>query len=193
MPKACELKKGDIVGINGQPYALEDLKVSTPSARGAASIYRFRFRNLLTKNKYDAAVKGDEPYDDFDLERRDVQYLYREGALYTFMDAETYEQFSLPRDRIEGQLPYLAEEMEGITALVSDGRAIAIALPQKVALTIASCDPVMKGATVTSRSKPAVCTTGLTVMVPEYIEQGEEIIVDTATGAFVSRAAVSKF
>ncbi|MBP5321225.1 MAG: elongation factor P [Kiritimatiellae bacterium] len=193
MPKACELKKGSIVGINGLPHVVEDLKVSTPSARGAASIYRFRFRNLITKNKLDAAVKGDEPYADIDLERREIQYLYKEGDLYTFMDVESYDQFQLPKDAIEEQLPYLIEEMEGIFALNSDGKVLAIELPQKVVMTITSCDPVMKGATVTSRSKPATCQTGLVVMVPEYLEAGEEIIVDTATGSYLSRATVSKF
>ena len=193
MPKASELKKGSIVGINNLPHVVEDLKVSTPSARGAASIYRFRFRNLITKNKLDAAVKGDELYTDIDLERREIQYLYKEGDLYTFMDTETYDQFQLPRDAIEDQLPYLVEEMEGIFALLSDGKVLAIELPQKVTLAIESCDPVMKGATVTSRNKPATCQTGLVVMVPEYLEAGEEIIVDTATGTYLSRATVSKF
>lgn len=193
MPKACELKKGDIVGINKLPHVLEDLKVSTPSARGAASIYRFRFRNLITKNKLDHAVKGDEAYDDIDLERREVQYLYPEGDVYTFMDSESYEQFELSKEMIEDQVPFLSEDMEGIYALVSDGKVLAIELPQKVTLTIESCDPVMKGATVTSRNKPAKCHGGVTVMIPEYLEAGEEIIVDTVTGEYVSRANVSKF
>ncbi|MBQ9431284.1 MAG: elongation factor P [Kiritimatiellae bacterium] len=193
MPKACELKKGSIVAINGAPHVLEELKVSTPSARGAASIYRFRFRNLITKNKLDAAVKGDEMYSDIDLDRRPVQYLYREGDLFTFMELDSFEQFGLSEDMIADQLPYLVEDMEGISALVSDGKVLAIELPQKVVMTIERCDPVMKGATVTSRSKPATCQTGLVVMVPEYMEQGEEIIVDTATGTFQGRATVSKF
>ena len=193
MPRAAELKKGDIVGINNVPHALEDLKVSTPSARGAASIYRFRFRNLITKAKLDAAVKGDELYADIDLDRRPVQYLYKEGDLFTFMDTESYDQFTLPQDMLEAQLPYLVDDMEGISALVSDEKVLAIELPQKVVLTIESCDPVMKGATVTSRNKPATCQTGLVVMVPEYMESGEDIIVDTATGTFLSRANVSKF
>lgn len=193
MPKACELKKGDIVGINKIPHVLENLTVSTPSARGAASIYRFRFRNLVTKNKLDTAVKGDELYEDIDLDRRTVQYLYREGDLFTFMDTETYDQFTLGQDSIEDALPYLVEDMEDITALVSDGKVLAIQMPLKVTLTIKECDPVMKGATVTSRNKPATCQTGAVVMVPEYIESGEEIIVDTTTGEYVSRANVSKF
>jgi elongation factor P len=193
MAKACDLRKGSLVGINGLPHVVEDLKVSTPSARGAASIYRFRFRNLVTKTKQDVSCKGEEPFADIDFERRAVQYLYRETDLYTFMDAEDFSQFSLPRDLIEEQIPYLIEEMEGLFALVSDGKVLTVELPQKVVLRIASCDPVMKGASVTSRSKPATCETGLVVQVPEYLEAGETILVDTATGAYLSRATAGRF
>jgi len=193
MTKACELKKGSLVGIHGLPHVLEDLKVSTPSARGAASIYHFRFRNLVTKAKQDVSCKGDEPFADIDFERRPVQYLYKETDLYTFMDTEDFSQFSLPEDALEEQLPYLAEDMEGIFALLSDGKVLTIEMPQKVELTIASCDPVMKGASVTARTKPAKCQTGLVVQVPEYLEAGESIIVDTATGTYLTRANAAKF
>ncbi|HPW75195.1 MAG TPA: elongation factor P [Kiritimatiellia bacterium] len=192
MAKACDLRKGSLVGINGLPHVVEDLKVSTPSARGAASIYRFRFRNLVTKTKQDVSCKGEEPFDEIDFERRAVQYLYREGDLYTFMDAEDFSQFSLSQDLIEEQIPFLIEEMEGLFALISEGKVLTVELPQKVALRIAACDPVMKGASVTSRSKPATCDTGLVVQVPEYLEAGETILVDTATGAYLSRATADR-
>ncbi len=193
MAKACDLRKGSLIGINGLPHVVEDLKVSTPSARGAASIYRFRFRNLVNKSKQDVSCKGDEPFADIDFEKRPVQYLYKEVDYYTFMDAEDFSQFSLPKDAIEEQILFLVEDMEGIFALVSDGKVLTIEMPQKVELKIASCDPVMKGASVTARSKPATCETGLIVQVPEYLEAGETILVDTATGTYLSRAGASKF
>lgn len=193
MLKACDLKKGSLVGFRGLPHVLESLSVTTPSARGAASIYHFRFRNLVTKAKQDVSCKGEEPFDDIDFERRPVQYLYREADLHTFMDTEDFSQFTLPATAIEEQLDYLVEDMEGLFALISDGKVLTIEVPQKVVLTIASCDPVMKGASVTARSKPAKCQTGLVVQVPEYLEAGEAIIVDTATGTYLSRAAAAKF
>jgi elongation factor P len=193
MLKACDLKKGSLVGLRGLPHVLESLSVTTPSARGAASIYHFRFRNLVTKAKQDVSCKGEEPFDDIDFERRPVQYLYREADLHTFMDTEDFSQFTLPATAIEEQLDYLVEDMEGLFALISDGKVLTIEVPQKVVLTIASCDPVMKGASVTARSKPAKCQTGLVVQVPEYLEAGEAIIVDTATGTYLSRAAAAKF
>jgi len=193
MLKACDLKKGSLVGLRGLPHVLESLSVTTPSARGAASIYHFRFRNLVTKAKQDVSCKGEEPFDDIDFERRPVQYLYREADLHTFMDTEDFSQFTLPATAIEEQLDYLVEDMEGLFALISDGKILTIEVPQKVVLTIASCDPVMKGASVTARSKPAKCQTGLVVQVPEYLETGEAIIVDTATGTYLSRATAAKF
>jgi len=193
MLKACDLKKGSLVGINGLPHVLENLSVSTPSARGAASIYHFRFRNLITKAKQDVSCKGDEPFADIDFERRPIQYLYKEVDLYTFMDTEDYSQFTLQQDTIEEQLAFIVEDMEGLFALVSDGKVLTIEVPQKVVLKIESCDPVMKGASVTARTKPAKCQTGLVVQVPEYLEAGESILVDTATGTYLSRATVSKF
>jgi len=193
MAKACDLKRGSLVGIEGQPYVLESLKVSTPSARGAASIYHFRFRNLVSKAKKDISCKGEEPFTDIDFERRPIQYLYREGDYYTFMDAEDFSQFSLPKDAIEEQMLYLVEDMEGIFALKADGQILTIEMPQKVELKVTACDPVMKGATATSRSKPATCETGLVVQVPEYLEAGETITVDTTTGSFLSRANSAKF
>lgn len=193
MLKACDLKKGSLVGINGLPHVLENLSVSTPSARGAASIYHFRFRNLITKAKQDVSCKGDEPFADIDFERRPIQYLYKEVDLYTFMDTEDYSQFTLQQDAIEEQLAFIVEDMEGLFALVSDGKVLTIEVPQKVVLKIESCDPVMKGASVTARTKPAKCQTGLVVQVPEYLETGESILVDTATSTYLSRATVSKF
>ena len=192
MTKACDLKKGSLVGIRGRPHVLENLSITTPSARGAASIYHFRFRNLITKAKQDISCKGEEPFDDIDFERRPVQYLYREDDLYTFMDTEDFSQFTLPASAIEEQLDYLVEDMEGIAALISDGKILTIEVPHKVVLTIESCDPVMKGASVTARTKPAKCQTGLVVQVPEYLEAGEAIIVDTTTGTYLSRATTAK-
>jgi len=188
MAKACDLKKGSLVAINSLPHVLEQLTVSTPSARGAATLYRFRFRNLVNKNKVDMTCKGDDPFTDIFFERRPCQFLYSGQGVYTFMDAEDFSQFELNKDQIEDAVPYLVEDMEGIMALIADGKILTVSVPQKVVLKIEVCDPPMKGATVTSRAKPATCTTGLVVMVPEYIEAGIDIIVQTEDGTFVGRA-----
>jgi len=186
--KACELKKGDVVAINAAPHMLEELSVSTPSARGAASIYRLRFRNLLTKAKIDNNVRGEEPYTPMDFERRPVQFLYRERDEYIFMDTETFDQFTLMRDDIADKTDYLVEEMEGITALLSEGKVLSVEMPQSVNLEVVECDPSARNASATARLKNAVLSTGLRVLVPEYIETGEFLRIDTRTGKYMSRA-----
>jgi elongation factor P len=188
MGKAADLKRDDLVGIRGAPHIVEDLKVSTPSARGAATLYRFRFRNLVTKAKVDLTCKGDDPFDGIAFEKRPVQFLFAQQDVYTFMDEEDFSQFTLLRAEIEEQAEFLVENTEGLQALVADGRILALELPASVTLEIAACDPVLKGATATGRFKPATLQTGLVVQVPEYLTPGEKIRVDTRTRKFVQRA-----
>lgn len=188
MLRACDLKRGGFVEINGVPHQLDGMQVTNPSARGAATLYHFRFRNLVTKAKLDQTVKGDELYREADFEVRPTQFLYENQGAYTFMDQETYDQFELSAEDVEAVKPFLLPDMEDLKAIVSDGRVLAIQPPQKVTLEVTACDPVMKGASATGRGKPATCETGLVVTVPEYIVMGEKIVVDTATGEFCSRA-----
>ena len=188
MIKACELTRNGIVSINGAPYIVEELKISTPSARGAASIFRFRLRNLITKAKLDQACHGDDKFEELDFEKRQVQFLYKEqGNAYAFMDTADYSQFSLTADELGEQVNYLLEDMDDIRALVVNGTPVAIELPPNVVLEIADCEPTMKGQTVTSRAKTATLSTGLSVLVPEYITVGERVKVDTRTGEFLGR------
>jgi elongation factor P len=188
MVKACDLKRNDLVGINGLPHIVEDLKVSSPSARGASTLYRFRFRNLVTRNKVDMTCKGDDPLEQIAFEKRPVQFLFSQQDEYTFMDAEDFTQFVLNRNEIEEQIDFLAEDMEGIVALVADGRILTIEMPASVALQIVACDPVLKGGSATARTKPAKLQTGLVVQVPEYLTPGEVIRVDTRNRKFLQRA-----
>jgi elongation factor P len=104
------------------------------------------------------------------------------------MDLENYEQFELFQEDIEDILPFLVEDMEGISALTSDGKVLTLRMPDTVELEIVECAPSMKGASATARTKPATLTTGLIVQVPEYIEHGETIKVDTRERKYLSRA-----
>ncbi len=189
MPKACDLSRNSIVSIDGAPHVVESLQVITPSARGAATLFKFRFRNLLTKAKLDQTCKGDDKFGDVDFDRRPVQFLYKEhDDTYTFMDEEDYSQFSLTAGELDEQTGYLTEDLEGIKALVVNGRPVAIDLPAAVVLRVASCEPTLKGQTATARNKTAHTDTGLVVHVPEYVKEGEYVRIDTRTGEFLGRA-----
>ena len=188
MPKASELKKGDVIDIGGAPHIASHIESRSPSARGSSTLYKVRFHNLITGHKLDETYKGDVFLTEAQCERVGVQFSYVDGEQHIFMNTSNYAQYGLNSDAIEDQLYYLSEGLEGITALLVEDRIVAIDLPQSVVMEIVDTTPGIKGATATARSKPATLTTGLVVQVPEYLEQGEMIKVNTTNGKFMSRA-----
>ncbi len=188
MSKASDLKKGMVVEIHDEPYSVKDIEVRNPSSRGASTLYKIRFNHLKTKQKRDESLKSDDFLKEVDCERKLVQFSYQDGDEYTFMNLDDYEQYTINVAEIEDAKDYLTEGLEGIVAVLLDGVLVAIELPAAVAMTIAETAPGIKGATAAARTKPAQLTTGLEVQVPEYIETGEVIKINTATGKFMSRA-----
>jgi len=186
--KASDLKNGAVINIDGAIYVAKEVTVKTPSSRGANTLYKVSFRNVVTKQKLDQSYRGDDTVQEVEFSRRPVQLIFRDNDSCTFMDNETYEQHSLPNDLIEEELPYLLDGMEGIELLVSGDAVLGIELPGTVEMEIVACAPSMKGASATARSKPATLSTGLVVQVPEYLAQGERIRINTQTGKFTSRA-----
>jgi len=188
MPKASDLKRGSIVDINGAPHIVKQVEAKSPSSRGAATLYKVRFNNMQTGQKLDESFKGDDFLKEIDCIKRQVQYSYIDGDSHIFMDLEDYTQHDLNSGDIAEQVGYLTEGMEGISALLVDGQIIAIELPQAVALTITDTGPAIKGDSASGRTKPATLSTGLEIQVPEYLQSGESIKVNTTTGKFISRA-----
>jgi elongation factor P len=185
---ASDLKKGDVVKIDGDPHIVETVKVQTPSARGALTLYKVRFRNLKTKRKVDQSLRGDDVLAEADFERRPVQYLFGDASSITFMDLQDYSQFTLSKDEIENEWPYLTEGIEGLLAISSEGRVLGLEMPTYISLEIVETRPSIKGGSVTARTKPATLSTGLVVQVPEYMAVGEVIRIDTRTGEYASKA-----
>jgi elongation factor P len=186
--KASDLKNGAIVNIDGAIYEAKEVTVKTPSSRGANTLYKVSFRNVVTKHKLDQSYRGDDTLQEVEFTRRPAQLIFRDNDSCTFMDNASYEQHSLPSALIEEELPYLLDGMEGIQLLVSGDTVLGIELPGTVEMEIVECAPAMKGASATARSKPATLGTGLVVQVPEYLAQGERIRINTQTGKFTSRA-----
>lgn len=188
MPRVSELKRGSIVEIDGDPHTVESLSIQTPSARGGASLYKIRFRNLATKQKLDQSLKGDNMLNDASFERREVQYSYQQQNQYVFTDLADYSEISISESDLEYEKGFITDDIEGLQALVSDGRVLGIELPPVVDIEVTDTGPSMKGASATARTKPATLSTGLVVHVPEYLATGEVVRVDTRTGKFLSRA-----
>ncbi len=188
MPKANELKQGTAIEINGEPYVVKKIDVRNPTSRGATTLYKIRFAHMKTKQKLDETYKSDDMLKAADCSRVNVQYSYQDGDTYYFMNSETYEQYSLSAEDLEGQIEYLSEGLEGLIMLLMDDAALGIQLPTTISLQVVETPPAMKGASATNRTKPAKLTTGLEIQVPESSESGEIIKVNTETGKFSSRA-----
>jgi len=188
MPKASDLKKGSVVEIDGEVYFTRQIEKRNPSARGASTLFKVRFFNVRSGQKLEQTLKGDDFVKDGDLVRRSVQFSYREGDVTTFMDTENYSQYTLDAEAIEEQSCYMTEDLEGIIALLVDGQIVGIEIPQTVELDITETAPGLKAASASARTKPALLSTGLEIQVPEYLESGERIKVNTTNGKFVSRA-----
>ncbi|MFT5735535.1 MAG: elongation factor P [Planctomycetota bacterium] len=187
MIETTDFKKGVCLIFKDEPCIIVDYTVSTPTARGGNTIYKTKLRNLKTGQLYTDAIRSGEKFADVDLERHNASYLYNDGARWYFMDDESYEQFDLGKDDLGGDELYITDGVEGIQAMLIDGVTVSIQLPTTVALEVTATDPSIKGATAQAQLKPAVCSTGLTVPVPAYVEVGTRIKVDTRDCRFLER------
>ena len=188
MPKASELKRGMIIEINDIPHAVKKVDSRSPSSRGASTLYKIRYTNLKTGQKLDESYKGDDFLKEADCIRVKVQYSYNDGENYVFMNSEDYSQYTLNDNDLEGQKNYITDGLEGITALIMDDNILGIELPASVDLEIIETAPGIKGSSATARTKAAGLPTGIEVQVPEYLETGEVIKINTVTGKYMSRA-----
>jgi elongation factor P len=188
MLQAKEIKSGTVVVHDDAPILIESVQVQTPSARGAATLYKFRGRNVITRQKVDITLKGTEGLPAADFTRRLVSLMYTDATHIFLMDTENYHQYELALEDAREQLPYITENLEGMRALIYNDGCVGLEVPASVELTITQCDPGIKGNSATARTKPATLETELVVQVPEYIKQGERIKVDSRTGEFLSRA-----
>jgi elongation factor P len=171
-----DLKRGDILEMDGDPWQATEVQTQTPSARGAAMLVKCKLKNLRSGQTLSKTWRGGETVTEAEVEYRNVQYLYRQG-----------EQFNLGPEQTGDAAGYMLENQEVRTTLFQD-RVIALALPMTVDLTVEDTSPAIKGSTAQAQLKPAKMETGITVMVPSYIESGEKIRVDTRDGRFVERA-----
>lgn len=185
---AKDIKPGSVVNYNGSPCMIEAVTVQTPSARGASTFYKYRARDLSTRQKVDITLRGGDSLDEADFYRRPVKMMYADADQVHFLDQEDYNQYSLAKEDLEEESNYLTEELEGVQALIYNDECIGVQLPVSVELKVVECDPGIKGASATARTKPATLETGLVVQVPEYLTQGEIVKVDTRTGEYLSRA-----
>jgi elongation factor P len=181
---ASDLKKGVKLEIDGEPHLIVDFEFSKPG-KGQA-LYRCKLRNLITGSQFDRTYRSGDKFTQADLEEQEMEFIYKEGNEYAFMNMSTYEEIKLNEDQVGDAKNYLTENLPVEIQLFQE-RPISITLPNFVNLKVTRADPGIKGDTATGATKPATVETGYTLQVPLFVEEGETIKIDTRTGSYVER------
>ncbi|MBI3723861.1 elongation factor P [bacterium] len=182
---ATEAKRGNVLKLDDKYYLVVDANLVTPGNwRG---FIQFKLKDMASGSLAQKRISSDAKIEVIYLDRKECEYLYRQGNTHVFMDKESYDQYEIPAEDIEGVLPFLLENtVVTVTFLV--GRAISVDLAAAVSLKVIEADAAVRGNTATDVKKQAKCETGLMVAVPHFITAGETIKIDTRTGEFISRA-----
>lgn len=189
MISTSDFKKGLRILLDGEPYTVMEFTVQSPTARGSATLVRSKLRHVLTGAMLDRTFKAGDRMEQPDLQMRPVQFLYREGDDFHFMDTESYDQFQLGEDQVGDAARWLIEDAT-LMSILFNGSVAGIEMPQFVELGIVETEPAVRGDTASGRVlKEATLATGAVVKVPLYMEAGERILVSTHTGEFVKRVS----
>lgn len=183
---ASALRQGNIVEHQGKLWRVA--KAEFGKRAQAAAVVQVELRNVIDGYKLNERFRSSEQIEVVRLEQREFQYLFKEGDAFTFMDQQTFEQITLPRELI-GEEPskFLQDGM--IVSIESyDEKPISVSLPDKVKLRVVEADATVKGQTAAASYKPALLENGVKVLVPPHIEIGARIVVSTSDGTYVERA-----
>jgi elongation factor P len=186
--KATEIKRGNVVEHNGKVYQIREIERSSPTARGGNVTFRFQMYSVPGGQKLDLSMRADDDLKETEVTRRSVNYSYMDGDSFVFMDVEDYTQFTLGPETVGDAAGFITDGLEGCYVQLIDDQPVALQLPPSVTLEVVETAPELKGATATKRPKPAKLNTGIEIQVPEYITNGEKILVSTVTGEFSGRA-----
>ena len=184
--KAMDLRKGTVILHEKTPYRVMAYQHTAPG-KGRA-VVQTKLRNLLNGNQTEIRFGSTEKVEIADVIQENAAYLYADGSGYNFMNNATYEQVSISESVMGDAKFYLQDNME-VQITLFEGNPIGIELPSTVTLTIVETAPELKGATATNSPKPAKTDTGLQLSVPNFIKQGEKIVVNTSDGTYSSRAS----
>ena len=184
MISAGEFRNGVTMEYEGNIYQVIEFQHVKPG-KGAAFV-RTKIKNLVTGAVVEKTFRPTEKMPKAMIERKDMTYLYNDGDLYNFMDAETYDQIAIPASEVGDALKFVKENE--ICKLVShNGSVFGVEPPLFVELLITECEPGVKGDTATGATKPCVVETGATLYVPLFVNEGDTIKIDTRTGEYLSR------
>ncbi|HLP84509.1 MAG: elongation factor P [Phycisphaerae bacterium] len=183
--QASNLSPGMGVKIDGKLFVVTGIEHRTPG--NLRAFVQLTIKDVLKAQTLEKRYKPTDDIEIIDLDRREMEYLYSDSTGATFMDGESYEQYTMPVDVLGNALKFLRPNSK-TNVLLYDGNPILIELPASVELQVKDCPPEVKGATVTNQTKDAEMETGLMVRVPAFIKVGENLRIATADGSYQSRA-----
>jgi elongation factor P len=184
MMRASDMKKGQTILVNGTLYAIVDYQHVKLGKGGA--VYQTKIKSIIEGTTQTMRFRAEENIEEAYLDKRTYEYLYSAGNEHILMDIETYDQISLDDDAF-GDGPKYLKPNTRLQVSMYDGRPVVITLPNTVDLEVTDTAPEIKGATATNQYKSATMETGLSVMVPSFVKNGDIIRVDTRTGEYVTR------
>jgi elongation factor P len=184
MYSTADFKKGLKIEIDGAPYTVVEFLHVKPGKGGA--FVRTKIKNLMTGKVLDQTFRSGEKLKQPDLAEREMQFLYREGDSFYVMDNETYEQLALTGEQLGDSVLYLIENLN-LKVLFFNQQPVAVELPNFVELTVAQSEPGVKGDTASGGTKPATLESGAVIQVPLFINEGDQVKVDTRTGSYIER------
>jgi elongation factor P len=179
-----DFRKGLRILIDNEPYVIVDFQHVKPGKGGA--FVRTRLKSLVTGNILERTFRSGDKFEVPDLEERQMQYLYKEGERYYFMDVNSYDQLFIDEENLGDAKNYLKEGLV-IAVLFYKGRTIGVEVQNFVELVIVSAEPGIKGDTAQNATKPALLETGYTIQVPLFVEEGDVVKIDTRTGQYIER------
>ncbi len=182
---ATQMRPGMIIKYKDDLHLVFSVEHRTPG--NLRAFIQAKLRNIRTGSMFVERFRSPDPIERVVVDEIRMEYLYNDGDDYYFMDQETYEQTNLKRETLGDSVEYLTPNLQ-ISVSFHDGKAVGIELPPSVEMTVVETEPGIKSATASSVTKPAKTETGLVVQVPPFINEGEKIKVDTAEGAYMSRA-----
>jgi elongation factor P len=185
MATTNDLKNGMTLNLDGQLWNVIEFQHVKPGKGGA--FVRTKMRSVLSGKVIEKTFNAGVKVEVASVEKRDMQYLYRDGEDFIFMDSTNYDQISISKQVVGEAVDYLLENADAIVAM-HEGNPLFIELPASVELIVTYTEPGLQGDRSTGGAKPATVQTGITVQVPLFIKQDEKILVDTRTGAYLGRA-----
>lgn len=185
MISSNDFKTGLTIEIDGDVFSVVEFQHVKPG-KGAAFV-RTKLKNVRTGGVVERRFNAGEKVNKAHVERREMQYLYKDADHYVVMDNETYEQVSLTEDQIGDGVKWLKENMS-LGVLFYEVEVIGVDVPNSVQLVVTATEPGVKGDTATGGTKPATLETGAVVQVPFFVNEGDVLIIDTRTGNYVQRA-----